>query len=111
MKTIKILLFVWGMICLGAIVKGAIEYPIVKINTPGALAIIEQDIIKKEELNSEEVERFELAKSSILNNYKGLERSAKLRQQLLYITAGFNVLVCIFLLLFMKRAKKWASRL
>ncbi len=81
MKKIRIFLVVWGVACLITPVLSALEYPLMKISTEGAMHTIENSFINIDLMSPEDMKSYEFLKSWILGNDKMLNKSAKVRQR------------------------------
>ncbi len=98
-RSIRIILIGWAIICLIAPAYSFINYPIMKLPTDVALRGIETNYIDVESLNEKDLDAYEFNKSWVLGNDEGLKKSAETRHTIVLVIGIGTSMFCILLAL------------
>ena len=96
MDTFRIVVALWGLFCLGFVVYGALNFPVLKLKTPMAMDEIERRYINLTSLSDDDKKFYDFNKSWVVGNYHGLMKSAKVRQIYLSIVGLITSMFCFF---------------
>ena len=94
MRAIRILLVIWGLVCLITPVYTALQYPVIKISTPSAMNAIENTFINLKAMNEDESTRYQFFKNGVIGNDRGLRNSVKVRQSAITVIGLFSAIMC-----------------
>ena len=71
----------------------ALVYPFMKLRTPDALSLIEDQFINVASMNEKESKNYQFAKGWIIGNNKGLIKSAKVRQYAILVIGFISAII------------------
>jgi len=85
MNVISIFLVIWGAVSLLVPVYMSLIYPFMKLKTPAALGMIEDQFINLALMSDKDLKSYQFAKDWIISNDKGLIKSARVRLYVMFV--------------------------
>jgi len=94
MNVISIFLLIWGLVCILVPIYTALVYPVMKLRTPDAINMIEDQFVDVASLSDKESKNYKFVKGWILGNDKSLIKSAKVRQYGVILIGFSSAVIC-----------------